>query len=575
MNQTNMSRQIREQMRNLRDLYKTLTSGDKPQEEALCACVFYVMRLMDEVLQMSTSNMEHEQQIFCRAMLIFVKQFTQQVEVARDLNSQGNPYVYVVEKRVRVEDIENAVEKVLISYRNVIDSLANMDRHMFLGIASGGNAYDLSPKLCATYSYLLNELAGIMGEQDNYAFLLNPTTRSIVRTESLLECREQHGKVIVINIPERMAEKSDILPIILIHEAYHVLGTLGLRKRRAQSYIQNMYNEVIECLFHDTDLFSEINNEKSPARNIREKLLEKWFSKGRDCLRQYLDQDENSRQFYGRYLAGKVRNCILTDLREMLSHLEENVMECYMEPFELIKGTDFASYQNQFLKASNDIQVFERNVHDLICEGVLDALEELFLFMYREVYADLACVAMIGINIRQYNEAFNWSQMSRMPQSGYMDTDRLLRQYLVTKVYGEFHGTFEDIKERTAGDAESEGQNVDEWEKESDRLYQKIIKFANAPLKGTVQMSPEDVEYKVPRFPLNTYITEPILKNFHTYFQDAMTLFCGRVKDTDGIKTFCEEVMNLIKLSHDDVLRERFLLNGFDALKTVDNKEPK
>lgn len=573
--------QIREQMGELQRLYKELTADTEQKEEALCACVFYVTRLLNEVLQMSVGDMEYEQRIFCGAMTIFVKQFIEQVKTTKELQGDRNTYEYVTEKRDLVEDIENAVEKVLTTYRNVVDSVANMDRHMLVGLTAGVNAYDLSPKICAAYSYILNRLTELMGGEGTYAFLLNPTTKSIVRSEALLECRQEHGKVVIINIPERMVEKSDLLPVILIHEAYHVL-TLGesrLRGDRAKSYIQNMYYEIENCLFRGTTLFQEVDAEKK-SRNlfwkaadsedksgyIRERLMEEWFSEGKKELEIYLDEEEDSRQFYGKNMAEKVRSCMEKDLRKLPARLEEDVMGCF---FEVLSSEEdkLECYEEQYNKAVREIDAMTKNLHAVLIDRKLDAAEELFLFMYREVYSDLACVMLLNLSAKQYNMAFDWSGSSRMPEIGYVDHDRLLRQYLVAKAYSD---QLERYGEALSGD-DAWWERCQEWKNMAEEKYDKIRNFPKeTAAKGTLQEKGYMIQCSVSscNYPEGIYLTEEILENLCRYFKVVADEFAKRIMELEGVVGFRMVTACLMQISSDDEFLAEFLLNGINALES-------
>lgn len=53
--------------------------------------------------------------------------------------------------------------------------------------------------------------------------------------------------------------------------------------------------------------------------------------------------------------------------------------------------------------------------------------------MYRETYADLACILMLELTPEQYNNAFSKSVRFKYDEENYYDMDRKIREELVMK----------------------------------------------------------------------------------------------------------------------------------------------
>ena len=149
-------------------------------------------------------------------MELFANHFMEQTELAV---SQTNVY----EKRCLIDEIENAVDRMTNVYRNVIDSTSDSDRQMLSGVSVDTSIYELSPKLCAFYSKILDDLVHMFHEENNYAFILHPTLKNNTETQILFEQRTLSGKVVIIYISESIIEEVDVVSVFLLHEAFHVL----------------------------------------------------------------------------------------------------------------------------------------------------------------------------------------------------------------------------------------------------------------------------------------------------------------------------------------------------------------
>lgn len=78
------------------------------------------------------------------------------------------------------------------------------------------------------------------------------------------------------------------------------------------------------------------------------------------------------------------------------------------------------------------------------------------------------------------------------------------------------------------------------------------------------------IEYKIPKFPGMTYLTKGILDNFCRYFQCVVDEFFRKIDSSQDIGKFRDAVGQLMKISSDETLRERFLLDGVEALEVIE-----
>lgn len=169
-----------------------------------------------------------------------------------------------------------------------MDGTANVERQTVQSLSLDASMYDLSPKLCSFYSAILSRVVEMFREADKeYAFVMNPTIRSTIETELLLKNRKKSGKVVVVYIPEGAMEQFELVPICLVHEAFHVITKRERqRKRRAKCLMLHMIE------FMEDFLFREVEFDGDEDAEIRKRLMAHWFREGIAWLGEIASRNE-------------------------------------------------------------------------------------------------------------------------------------------------------------------------------------------------------------------------------------------------------------------------------------------
>lgn len=380
-----MEKRINESFEKLNQLHLRCRDEISLKEYITC-----VKRLLNGAMQMLSSQfMIYEKKIMCPAIDVFVEQFLEQTEEA--LNCSDD-----IEKVEIIKDIENSLVEMLNVYGNVIRSTTNSDHQVFQTKGIDTNLYEISIKKCAYYTGILNELVQLFDESDGkYAFVLHPTIRNKIEACLLFRKREKAGRVVIIYVPEYCIEAFDMLPVHLIHESFHVTTQKPrLRKLRAQCYIQHMILAVEQLLFAGREL-------ETLDETMRRKLLEFWLEGLKPTIDEISNMAETDRRLYSETL----EEYFVENLKKVLISADNKIVE----GIEKWYYNDEMAYNVYLNRRKNGIlfaKIIRENLFGVLCNNHLDEFSEMFMHIYREGYADVCCLQLLGISAKWYEETF-------------------------------------------------------------------------------------------------------------------------------------------------------------------------
>lgn len=509
-------------------ILKRLHNECSEQEIALSRYISCMIRMLNELAQMEYSQFHfYEKLILWDSLKIFTEHFIEQIEDAKcELD--------VREKRKLIDDIEDAVDRMTSVYKNVIDSTANSDRQMLSSIPIDTSIYELSPKICAFYSLVLNKLVD-MFEEDNgtYAFVLHPTLKNNTETKIMFERRKKSGKVVIIYISESIIEMFDVVSVFIMHEAFHVLTKKErMRKQRIKSFIELMLAGMKQLLFQNI-IF---DNEEKRNKEIVEELLKLFFFDCREEAHVWANKEEDSREFYSsnikewgnRYFRNRLKNKPLEKLvRELIA---EGVVEKSYKQFKL-----------NCEKEEQIIRQLQHNVSNVLYENKIMALAKQFVFIQREVYADIACILTLQLDTEEYKKAFEKSKQFRSDEK-YYDSTRTIRNYIVAVSVVNHLPKSVNKKWKEYADELCEILNGDAWEK--------YMNEKDSTFSSTYVM---------------LYITPQMRQALLEYAQICAQAFSNRVESIDDIQSFrghMKDIRNCNKIN----LLKKIMLGNFSEI---------
>ena len=409
---------IEDQRQQLKNKYH-LCKDQNGREPVLEAFSIYLLKILNGLAQMKSSKLYgYEAQILGEAMRLFCIHYISQVDDAL------KPEIGIENKKEIIGDIEDAISKISSVYKNVIDSTSDSDRQMFTSQAVESSIYDISPKLLATYSAILETLVYLFKKRGIYAFLLHPSLKSNIETAGLFDMREKEGKVVLIYIPENEIEKISQIPMYLLHEAFHVLTKEQRnRKDRACRMEIHVLNAISQRIFKNVD-FSFINIKDDYAdEKVKKKLLEKWFdTNGR--IQELKNLEWHDRRFYSK----NVLKQICENWRNWLSEI---FVTLGADLCEVLNEQSFCMEENPYKKMMQIEWEIQRNLVEILTGNIVAKYAKMYMSIYREAYADIACILTAGISPEEYENAFRNSEIINDVLE--KDIIRSLRIYFVAK----------------------------------------------------------------------------------------------------------------------------------------------
>lgn len=392
-------------------------------EQALSRYIGCMIRIVNGMAQMYYSQFHYyEKTILWEAMEIFTRQFIQEIEKA---GKESDAH----EKRKLVDDIEDAVKQMTEVYQNTINSTANSDRQMLSGISVDTSIYELSPKLCAFYSRILSDLMSIFKEEEEgeYAFVLHPTLKNNTETKILFDRREEAGRVVIIYISESIIEEINVVPVFILHELFHVVTKERLRRQRLGYYVEMMMSATNSLLLSKVQISSDIEKDTK----YKEIITKKFFSTMEDEGNKW-KKIKSEKHFYGNNVIVWAENYFSNRLQDIYENIEGWIAKEYdLWEFEYNSYEEFRSEYSKRNKAVNQIQ---KNIFNIVTNYQITRLAEQFMFICREIYADLACIILLDLKPEFYENAFERSRQFAFDNTNFRDSVQEIRNYVVRSV---------------------------------------------------------------------------------------------------------------------------------------------
>ncbi|MBR1598784.1 MAG: hypothetical protein IJ661_07740 [Lachnospiraceae bacterium] len=495
-------------------------------QPALATQILYVIKLQNELTKINGYSFHsYEKTIFERAMQIFISHFIEQIDIILEMdNENGKQERNLTEKKhAYIKDVQDAVEKMVEIFQNMVGSIKNVDQPLFPTMSDSMYVFDASPKILTFYSRMLNKLAEILDNSEQYVFLLYPAMTDIIYTDVLFQKRDVTGKVIIVTFPESLIEHPGVIPI-LFHEAFHVVErNYRYRKLRAQCYWENMCHQIETSIFYGLDDLSYSTNKscQKATRVLLQPMLDEFFS----WLRRV---DKTERALYAHNLnevAGQKFRLALMDFDDKVYDVDINKSS---KAFKDIDEWNFKNYCKAVeTHIARKLQI-RKNIVQIFSYDSLRIFGESFMDIYREGYADIASCLFLNLSVSDYDAAFELSCQFSVPNKEYEDRERVVRQYVVSNALSKVGPEEQRMK----------------WKEKSEKCLERISHWTvvSESEKGVVR--DEDMK-------MNIVLDNEILKSYNSYFEKvAMELdkhFSKvlKAKNVVNFRTLVKDAMSL------------------------------
>lgn len=407
--------------------YKRIYLECNEEEAAIRNCAMSMVKILNGLSEMKyTQFHQYEMKMIWMPMEVFSKQCIEQMECARICKD-------VEEKREIIADVENSISVMADVSKNILDGTANVERQTVQSLSLEANMYELSPKICAFYADILENVIQLFTEDEKqYAFMIYPALQSTIETKVLLKKRVESGKVIVVYISEGVIEEYDLVPVCLLHEAFHVI-TKEERKRKERSVFFALHM-IIYMRFY---LFQEVEfcEDKETDDRIKGRLVEYWFEEMLSEVEKNKAEKSDDKIFYG----DKVQESIEALTKRCLAKINNNLENVVMDTvFEEVERGEYKKFQVNYKQTEQNVERIQRNVLNIIIENKVSAVGDLLMFTFRETYADVACILTLQLTYEQYKNAFAKSIQFKYDANDYFDYNKELREILVARAVIRF-----------------------------------------------------------------------------------------------------------------------------------------
>lgn len=258
----------------------------------------------------------------------------------------------------------------------------------------------VSPKLYSYYSGLLNAFSEIYSkknksEERKYAFCVNPIPGGSCQAKVLFEGKESHGKVCMINLPEKDVAEVRYNLFLLFHEFFHVLPRrMRLRKER-----YGIIWEMMCCALSDY-----LSNEES-LHGVYQVLY--YLIRDEEKKNTIMDHDEDHIVFYSK----NVKMNYLIDFQSTLDDIakqdpgdiewakrikdrKKNIGEPEWETIkQCMTSTGFTAL----------VPRVQEKIDYIIDSGELSRLIETIVKVSREVFSDLYTILTLCASPNEYS----------------------------------------------------------------------------------------------------------------------------------------------------------------------------
>lgn len=402
--------------------YKYIFEKYIVEEAAISNCALSMSKILNGLSEMTYTQFHwYEKKMLWKAVEVFSKQCIEQMRYALQCGD-------VSEKKAVIADIETSISGMMDVYKNILDGTANAERQIVQSLSMETHMYELSPKMCAFYSAIMDTVIDLFTEgKTEYAFIMHPTLQSTIETRILLRQRKKSGKVMIVYIPESVIEEFDMVVICLLHEVFHVITkNERYRKKRAKYFLLHMLIYVEFFLFENVNFSYIIEDDEQ----IKRELMNIWFVEAKEKLKEFNSKEDFDMCFYSdnikREVVGLMKHCLMK--------INYNIKDVVMRiSFKRLQVNEYRGFREMFDKTEKSINIIQKNVHDIIMKNALVDVADRLIFIYREAFADIGCVLTLQLAPEQYRAAFLKSIQFRYDNSKYFDTNREIREILVMK----------------------------------------------------------------------------------------------------------------------------------------------
>lgn len=293
-------------------------------------------------------------------------------------------------------------------------SSAISDKHATQMLSFNAKIYDVPIKLVAFYNAYLHSIKNILNTEKNseYSFFVVPGRNDCVNVNERYQRVSSCKRLMIVEIPEYSAYRLNDMMIILAHETAHYVGDLfrdretrytELIRSYAYIYIRYVRSEICQKVEWEIEDFvwKEIEDRVESILSRRVKCeSDKEYILHRKKLNVLPEVKEKIAQRYKEYsdFFMELNGCIRIAMLEIIPYGLREIFD----PILYKMSHDESYYIERLLREISEkfMMTYPEGSTCFGSDTVLNKLESL----YRECFADLMVILILGLNARQYIE---------------------------------------------------------------------------------------------------------------------------------------------------------------------------
>lgn len=386
----------------MEDYQKKLACAQSNGDESLCSyyqAMFQTLNTMSQYEQFTLS--ENIFLALIPPLLMLHKQFS---------NALQSP-----EAKLHLVEFKESLCQFLEYANMVIYHTIHTDQIFLMVPGYSGTAFSIPIKLNLLFLWLSRKLTEVLNDSNHeYECILTPVMESTPMTHLIEFNSMDQNRLIAVKVSQRLLYSPRELTVILSHEIGHYVGTeLRCRKYRLEQLSKLLAYYVAERL-----LPSELLDGTEPPD--QRDAYERWATILRDSLlkhlKQYAKVFQEADPSYSHACVEQLSGACQSWLAEQADLLQSLVLRVPKKLEEELLQLRH-SYVRQMKFLSQMQREVQKNWINLLgsndCENVITEMFEIT----REVFSDMAALAVLKCEEDEFSEAFSASEGVPMDES--------------------------------------------------------------------------------------------------------------------------------------------------------------
>ena len=311
---------------------------------------------------------------------------------------------------IDLPELKNSMYQYIEYVNSIIYHTVHTDQIYLMIPGYSGTSYSIPIKLNLFYLWFLDTATEIISNQERkYSYILTPTMEARPRTQIVDVGSTDKGRLVNVQLSQRLLFLPRNLMIILLHELGHYAGgELRCRKKRMDCLIRTLAYYLAEGIFPEEynggavseiekKLFEKLKGEIK--HNLQEKIL---FHMGRNFKNNCTDD-----KYHGVKIELPLKQLcfnvisdegIGVEIKDIIFNIPNEVMRLIEE--------DKAQYVSRMQYVYEVQCVLDKNRKILLSSQFIEILVRILINLYQEVFSDMIALTILDCCEQDFHEAF-------------------------------------------------------------------------------------------------------------------------------------------------------------------------